>query len=61
MNITAVYNEKTKYWTAYLTCDEYKDNKTSNRVGCAIRDVLNKFEYEWGKPEGQLTITIEGW
>ena len=61
MEITITKNQNTKLWTALLKMDGYADHQSSDRVGCAVRDVLNRFEYTMGKPSGDLVITIEGW
>jgi hypothetical protein len=31
------------------------------RPGCAIRSALNQLQSEFGKPDGEIIVHIEGW
>lgn len=61
MEITVVKDQKTKKWTAKISNELFKGWATADRPGCAIRDVLNKFQYTIGAPSEDLVVTIEGW
>jgi len=61
MEIKLIKNPITKEWTAVIREDGYGDQQTGPRAGCALREILNRFEYNIGKPSGDLVVTIEGW
>ena len=61
MEITVTKDKKTKMWTAKISNELFKGWATADRPGCAIRDVLNKFQYTIGAPSDDLVVTIEGW
>ena len=53
--------KKDNKWVAVLIVDDYKDTAKADRPGCAIRDVLNRFQYMYGAPSGDIAVDIEGW
>ena len=61
MEIALNYNKQTKKWSAVLHVDGYKDAVSMPRPGCAVREVLNRFQYSMGAPSGNLTVRIDGW
>lgn len=61
MRIIVTKNPKTKKWDALIDMDGYAGSASADRVGCALRDLINRFEYTMGKPAGDLQIDIEGW
>ena len=53
--------KKNKKWVAVIKIDGWSDTAIADRPGCAIRDVLNRFQYQFGDPSDDLMIEIEGW
>lgn len=60
MRINVIKKEGGK-WVAVLAVDDYKDSARADRPGCAIRDVLNRFQYMYGPPSDDIIVDIEGW
>lgn len=48
-------------WVATIKMDGWADSARADRPGCAIRDVLNRFQYQFGAPSGDMKVVIDGW
>jgi hypothetical protein len=49
-------------YVAFLYIDDEKiATYRDSRPGCCVRGVMNELLYKYGKPEGTLTINVDGW
>ena len=46
--------------TLYMN-DEAVDFVNDKRPGCCVRSLMNKMMLEYGKPDSEITIDIDGW
>jgi hypothetical protein len=46
--------------TLYINDEQYASS-VEPRPGCAVRTVMNTVQLEYGAPDSELTITIDGW
>jgi hypothetical protein len=61
MEIIVKKLDKKKYSATLYIDGEMFTSSVEPRAGCAIRTVLNYLQLKFGEPEGELSITINGW
>lgn len=62
MEIIAEKSPVTGKWVVSLNLDGYNVVVADTRIGCALRTVLNRFEYDNGPPaDSTVRIVVEGW